>query len=293
MPKPAWLRKRIGVDTINALKVEHILKEGALHTVCESAMCPNISECFNQGTATFLILGDVCTRNCRFCAIKKGKPESTDPEEPKKIARAVESLGLKYVVITSVTRDDLPRGGAEEFRDTVIEIKRLNRNVNVEVLTPDFRGDKEALFEALSAGPDVLNHNIETVPSLYPTVRPMADFERSLNILYWAKEYNNDIITKSGIMVGLGETDEELYNTFKMLADVGCDILTIGQYLQPTREHLEVREYVTPEKFQELERLAYKSGLKYVVSGVFVRSSYFAHKGYEKILEVKNRCTDS
>ncbi len=293
MPKPAWLRKRIGVDTINALKVEHILKEDSLHTVCESAMCPNISECFNQGTATFLILGDVCTRNCRFCAIKKGKPEPVDPEEPKKIARAVETLGLKYVVITSVTRDDLPKGGAEEFRDTIIEIKRLDRNVNVEVLIPDFKGNREALYEVLSGGPDVLNHNIETVPSLYPTVRPMADFERSLNILYWSKEYDDSIITKSGIMVGLGETDEELYNTFKMLADVGCDILTIGQYLQPTREHLEVKEYVTPFKFQELERLAYRSGLKYVVSGVFVRSSYFAHKGYEKILEVKNRCIDS
>lgn len=293
MSKPAWLRKRISIEGVNALKVEHILKEASLHTVCESAMCPNISECFNQGTATFLILGDICTRNCRFCAINKGKPSPIDPEEPKKIAEAVRLLGLRYVVITSVTRDDLPKGGAEEFRDTILEIKKLEKDIKVEVLIPDFKGDKESLFEVLTAGPDVLNHNIETVPSLYPTVRPMADFNRSLNILRWAKEYDRDIVTKSGIMVGLGETEEELYTTFKMLVDAGCDILTIGQYLQPTREHLEVKEYVAPEKFQRLERLAYEAGLKYVVSGPFVRSSYFAHKGYEKILEVKDRCINS
>ena len=289
MAKPAWLRKRIGIDTLNAIKVEHILKGESLHTVCESALCPNISECFNQGTATFLILGDICTRNCGFCAIKKGKPNPVDPEEPKKIARAVELLGLKYVVITSVTRDDLPKGGAEEFRDTILEIRKINREIKIEVLIPDFKGEKEALFEVLSAFPDVLNHNIETVPSLYPTVRPMADFKRSLDILYWTKEYNSGIITKSGIMVGLGETEGELYDTFKMLVDAGCDILTIGQYLQPTKEHLPVKEYVTPERFKDIEEMAYRAGLKYVVSGPFVRSSYFAHKGYEKILEVKGK----
>ena len=289
MAKPAWLRKRIGIDTLNAIRVEHILKDESLHTVCESALCPNISECFNQGTATFLILGDICTRNCRFCAIKKGKPKPVDPEEPKKVARAVELLGLKYVVITSVTRDDLPKGGAEEFRDTILEIRKINREIKIEVLIPDFRGEKDALFEVLSAFPDVLNHNIETVPSLYPTVRPMADFKRSLDILYWTKEYDSGIITKSGIMVGLGETESELYNTFKMLVDAGCDILTIGQYLQPTKEHLPVKEYVTPERFRDIEELAYRAGLKYVVSGPFVRSSYFAHKGYEKILEVKSK----
>ena len=289
MAKPAWLRKRIGIDTLNAIRVEHILKDESLHTVCESALCPNISECFNQGTATFLILGDICTRNCRFCAIKKGKTKPVDPEEPKKVARAVELLGLKYVVITSVTRDDLPKGGAEEFRDTILEIRKINREIKIEVLIPDFRGEKDALFEVLSAFPDVLNHNIETVPSLYPTVRPMADFKRSLDILYWTKEYDSGIITKSGIMVGLGETESELYNTFKMLVDAGCDILTIGQYLQPTKEHLPVKEYVTPERFRDIEELAYRAGLKYVVSGPFVRSSYFAHKGYEKILEVKSK----
>lgn len=289
MAKPAWLRKRISIDNINAIKVEHILKDGLLHTVCESALCPNISECFNQGTATFLILGDICTRNCRFCAIKKGKPNPVDPEEPKKIAKAVELLGLKYVVITSVTRDDLPKGGAEEFRDTILEIRRINEGTRIEVLIPDFKGDRNALEEVLSVFPDVLNHNIETVPSLYPIVRPMADFERSLNILYWTKSYNSSIITKSGIMVGLGETEKELYETFKMLTDVGCDIITIGQYLQPTKEHLPVKEYLSPERFKEIEELAYKAGFKYVVSGPFVRSSYFAHKGYEKILEVKSK----
>lgn len=289
MAKPIWLRKRISANNINAIKVEHILKDEALHTVCESALCPNISECFNQGTATFLILGDICTRNCRFCAIKKGKPNPVDSEEPKKVAKAVELLGLKYVVITSVTRDDLPKGGAEEFKETILEIRKINPKVKIEVLIPDFKGDKSALNEVLSVSPDVLNHNMETVPSLYPTVRPMADFERSLNILCWTKECNSNIITKSGVMVGLGETEEELYLTFKMLADVGCDILTIGQYLQPTKEHISVKEYLSPEKFKKIEELAYKAGLKYVVSGPFVRSSYFAHKGYEKILEVKNK----
>ncbi|MCX7795092.1 MAG: lipoyl synthase [bacterium] len=289
MAKPAWLRKRISIDNINAIKVEHILKDGLLHTVCESALCPNISECFNQGTATFLILGDICTRNCRFCAIKKGKPNPVDSEEPKKVAKAVELLGLKYVVITSVTRDDLPRGGADEFKNTILEIRRVSDSIKIEVLIPDFKGDKDALKEVLLASPDVLNHNVETVPSLYSTVRPMADFERSLNILYWTKEYNSSIITKSGIMVGLGETEKELYNTFKMLIDVGCDIITIGQYLQPTKEHLPVKEYISPERFKEIEELAYQAGFRYVVSGPFVRSSYFAHKGYEKILEVKSK----
>lgn len=289
MAKPIWLRKRISIDNINAIRVEHILKDGALHTVCESALCPNISECFNQGTATFLILGDICTRNCGFCAIKKGRPNPVDPEEPKKVAKAVELLGLKYVVITSVTRDDLPKGGADEFRETILEIRKNNRETKIEVLIPDFKGDRDALEEVLSAFPDVLNHNIETVPSLYPIVRPMADFERSLNILYWTKGYNSSIITKSGIMVGLGETEKELYSTFKMLTDVGCDIITIGQYLQPTKEHLPVKEYISPERFKEIEALAYKAGFKYVVSGPFVRSSYFAHKGYEKISEVKNK----
>ncbi len=289
MAKPIWLRKRISIENINAIRVEHILKDGALHTVCESALCPNISECFNQGTATFLILGDICTRNCRFCAIKKGRPNQVDPEEPKKVAKAVELLGLKYVVITSVTRDDLPKGGADKFRETILEIRKNNRETKIEVLIPDFKGDRDALEEVLSAFPDVLNHNIETVPSLYPIVRPMADFGRSLNILYWTKEYNSSIITKSGIMVGLGETEKELYSVFKMLTDVGCDIITIGQYLQPTKEHLPVKEYISPERFKEIEELAYKAGFKYVVSGPFVRSSYFAHKGYEKISEVKNK----
>lgn len=289
MAKPAWLRKRISVDKIYGIKVEHILRENSLHTVCESAMCPNISECFNQGTATFLILGDICTRNCRFCAVKKGIPRPIDPEEPKRIARAVEDLKLNYVVITSVTRDDLLKGGAEEFRDTILEIKKLGKDIKIEVLIPDFKGNLDALLEVLNAGPDVLNHNVETVPSLYPVVRPMANFRRSLDILRWAKDYNRSIVTKSGIMVGLGETEEELYRVFEMLADVDCDILTIGQYLQPTRDHLPVKEYIPPEKFEELKELAYKAGLKYVISGPFVRSSYFAHKGYEKILEVKDK----
>jgi len=287
--KPVWLRKRITNETLEALRVEDVLFESSLHTVCQEALCPNISECFNQGTATFLILGNICTRNCRFCAIEKGKPSPVDPEEPKKVANAVRSLNLKYVVITSVTRDDLIKGGAEYFRNTILEIKKNSPEVKVEVLIPDFKGDKEALYEVLDAQPEVLNHNIETVPSLYLTVRPMADFNRSIDVLYWTKEYNPSIITKSGIIVGLGEKEKELFITFKRLAEAGCNILTIGQYLQPSKLHLPVVEYVHPEKFKELELMAYEAGLKYVVSGPFVRSSYFAHKGYEKISEVKDR----
>jgi lipoic acid synthetase len=286
--KPEWLRKRITRETLEALKVEDILLENLLHTVCQEALCPNISECFNQGTATFLILGNICTRNCRFCAIKKGEPSLVDPNEPKRVANAVRLLELKYVVITSVTRDDLIKGGAEQFRDTILEIKRVSPEIRVEVLIPDFKGDRGALYIVLDAHPEVLNHNIETVESLYPQVRPMADFNRSIDILRWTKEYNPSIITKSGIMVGLGEKEEELFSTFRRLAGVGCDILTIGQYLQPSKLHLPVIEYVHPEKFKKLEAMAYDAGLKYVIAGPFVRSSYFAHKGYEKILEVKD-----
>jgi lipoic acid synthetase len=287
--KPVWLRKRITGETLEALRVEDILLENLLHTVCEEAQCPNISECFNQGTATFLILGKVCTRNCRFCAIEKGKPSPVDTDEPKRVAKAVKALNLKYAVVTSVTRDDLIKGGAEQFRDTILEIKRISPEVKVEVLIPDFKGDKEALHTVLDAYPDVLNHNVETVPSLYPTVRPMADFNRSIDLLYWTKEHNSSIITKSGIMVGLGEKEEELSYVFKRLAEVGCDILTIGQYLQPSKLHLPVVEYIHPERFKMFENMAYQAGIKYVIAGPFVRSSYLAHRGYEKILEVKDK----
>jgi len=287
--KPVWLRKRITGETLEALRVEDILLENLLHTVCEEAQCPNISECFNQGTATFLILGKVCTRNCRFCAIEKGKPSPVDTDEPKRVAKAVKALNLKYAVVTSVTRDDLIKGGAEQFRDTILEIKRISPEVKVEVLIPDFKGDKEALHTVLDAYPDVLNHNVETVPSLYPTVRPMADFNRSIALLYWTKEHNSSIITKSGIMVGLGEKEEELSYVFKRLAEVGCDILTIGQYLQPSKLHLPVVEYIHPERFKMFENMAYQAGIKYVIAGPFVRSSYLAHRGYEKILEVKDK----
>jgi len=287
--KPVWLRKRITGETLEALRVEDILLENLLHTVCEEAQCPNISECFNQGTATFLILGKVCTRNCRFCAIEKGKPSPVDTDEPKRVAKAAKALNLKYAVVTSVTRDDLIKGGAEQFRDTILEIKRISPEVKVEVLIPDFKGDKEALHTVLDAYPDVLNHNVETVPSLYPTVRPMADFNRSIALLYWTKEHNSSIITKSGIMVGLGEKEEELSYVFKRLAEVGCDILTIGQYLQPSKLHLPVVEYIHPERFKMFENMAYQAGIKYVIAGPFVRSSYLAHRGYEKILEVKDK----
>ncbi|MGC8717898.1 MAG: lipoyl synthase [bacterium] len=287
--KPVWLRKKITGETLEALNVEDALSKNLLHTVCQEAQCPNISECFNQGTATFLILGKICTRNCRFCAIEKGRPSPVDVDEPKRVANAVKALNLRYVVVTSVTRDDLIKGGAEQFRDTILEIKKTSSDVKIEVLIPDFKGDRGALNIVLDAHPDVLNHNVETVPSLYPTVRPIADFDRSIEILYWTKERHSSIITKSGIMVGLGEKEEELFSVFKRLAGVGCDILTIGQYLQPSKKHLPVVEYVRPERFKEFESMAYEAGIKYVIAGPFVRSSYLAQKGYEKISEVKDR----
>lgn len=257
--------------------MKSILRKRNLHTVCESARCPNIGECFSKPTATFMILGDVCTRTCGFCSIdKEAKPLLVDPHEPQNIAITAKELGLKHVVITSVTRDDLSGGGADQFALTIKAIKDNISGILVEVLTPDFKGDFGALSIVLEARPDIFNHNLETVPSLYRQVRPQADYRTSLAVLRKAKE--SGVMTKSGIMVGLGETVDEVKAVLRDLLEAGCDAVTIGQYLRPTRNNLEVVEYVAPEVFKGYEEYGLSIGLKHVYSGPFVRSSYNAEK---------------
>jgi len=276
VPKPEWLRRRLPTGG----RYEHVrrlLRQGHLHTVCENACCPNQWECYSRNTATFLILGPVCTRNCRFCAVHKGPTEPVDPQEPRRIAEAAKQLQLRHVVITSVTRDDLPDGGASQFVRTIEAVRNLLPDAGIEVLIPDFQGDGSALNAVLQARPTVLNHNIETVPRLYPLVRPMADYRRSLDLLARAAAARpSDILVKSGIMVGLGETDEEIISTCMELKDHGCTLLTIGQYLQPSTAHLPVRRYVRPEQFEAYREKALEIGFSAVASGPFVRSSYHA-----------------
>lgn len=259
------------------------LRDLGLHTVCESAMCPNIGQCFGKRTATFMILGDVCTRACRFCAVTKGKPEPLDPTEPGKVAQAVRGLGLRHAVITSVTRDDLPDGGASAFAATIRAIHEQAPDTIVEVLIPDFRGSLEALRTVVEAAPQIINHNLETVPRLYPTVRPQAVYERSLQLLERVKQLDPALPTKSGLMVGLGETRDEVLSVMDDLRAVGCDMLTIGQYLRPSQWHLEVAEFVTPEMFAEYRRLGESKGFKSVASGPLVRSSFNAAEVFEAL----------
>ncbi|CAG1064950.1 lipoyl synthase [uncultured bacterium] len=273
---PSWAKKTLG--PLGALhEMKSILRKRNLHTVCESARCPNIGECFSKPTATFLILGDVCTRTCAFCSVdKRARPLIVDPEEPMNIAVTAKELGLRHVVVTSVTRDDLPDGGAGHFALTIKAIRDNISRILIEVLTPDFRGNEGALSVVFEACPDIFNHNLETVPSLYSLVRPQADYRRSLVVLAASKRAG--LITKSGIMVGLGETPSEVREVLKDLKDAGCDAVTIGQYLRPTRENLEVREYIEPEVFKEYEEFGKALGLRHVYSGPFVRSSYNAEK---------------
>ena len=271
---PPWAKKRLG-PSAGLHRMKAILRERNLHTVCESARCPNIGECFSKPTATFMILGDVCTRGCGFCSIKKSSPPGIpDPLEPLNVALTAGELGLKHVVITSVTRDDLPDGGSGQFALTIRAIKDNISSISVEVLTPDFNGVEEDLMRVMEAGPDIFNHNLETVPSLYPMVRPEADYQRSLKVIRRAKEAG--VRTKSGIMVGLGEKPGEVRALLGDLKDAGCDAVTIGQYLQPTRFNLGVREYIEPDVFGEYEEYGLSIGLKHVYSGTFVRSSYNA-----------------
>lgn len=279
---PEYLKRGI-VDTEKTKLVRTILKNKCLNTVCEAARCPNKAECYAKNTATFLILGSICTRNCRFCNISGGKPEPLDRNEPFKVAQAIKELGLKYAVITSVTRDDLPLQGADMFSSVITETKKLVPDIKIEVLTPDFEGVEDLIDIVVDAKPDVFNHNIETVKRIYPKARPLANYERSLNFLKHIKERNPKMITKSGLMVGLGETFEELETTFKDLKAVDCDIVTVGQYMQPSKKHLEVEKYYTPDEFKIVENLAHKAGIKQIVASGLVRSSYRAFETYETI----------
>lgn len=274
---PRWLHRPIRAGK-EIREVEKTLRGQGLHTVCESAKCPNRMECFSRRTATFMILGDVCTRNCAFCGVSKGEPRALDGEEPARVAEAAASLGLRHVVVTSVTRDDLSDGGASAFAATVREIRRRLAQATVEVLVPDFRGDEDALREVVAEKPHVLNHNLETVRELYVRVRPGADYRRSLRLLEAAKGMDSGMKTKSGLMVGLGETRKQLRAAFRDLSGVGCDMLTIGQYLRPGREQLKVERFYSPREFEELGEEAREAGIPLVAAAPFVRSSYRARE---------------
>jgi len=281
--KPYWLKVKFPSHQ-NFFYVSNILKEEGLHTICQSAKCPNISECWSQKTATFLILGDLCTRNCSFCAVEKGSPSSPSRNEPNRVAEAVSSLGLRYAVVTSVTRDDLPDGGASFFAETISAIKERIPGVKVEVLIPDFNGDRQAREKVIKAKPDIVNHNLETTETIYPIInRPKKNYRRSLRVLKMAK--GKGAFTKSGIMVGLGEKREEIIRTFSDLKNVSCDLLTIGQYLQPTKTNVPVKKYYTPGEFARLKRVALDFGFTDVESGPLVRSSYNAYKMYKSSQE--------
>jgi lipoic acid synthetase len=278
-PKPFWLKRRLPTGATYR-GVVRLLGQMGLHSVCQEALCPNMGECFSRGTATFLILGERCTRNCGFCAVGFGPDGLPDPGEPRRVAEAVRAMGLGYVVITSVTRDDLADGGAGHFAETIREIRRTVPGARIEVLVPDFRGSVDALEIVLDAGPDVLNHNLETVPRLYARVRPGADYHRSLGLLRTARALAPGIPTKSGLMLGLGEEEHEVREVLCDLSKAGCWILTLGQYLRPSRRHLPVERYVPPEEFEAWRDIALAVGLREVASGPLVRSSYRARDLY-------------
>ncbi len=278
--KPEWLRIKVQGDQ-KASEVFKALDSLSLNTVCKEANCPNKMECYNRKTATFMILGSVCTRNCTFCDVTKGKPQEVNKDEPKNLAVAVNKLGLRHVVITTVTRDDLPDGGAAHFAECVKEIRKANKDVTIEVLISDLRGNWDALKVIVDSKPDIINHNVETVKDLQSKLRPMARYERSLGLLEKVKEMDPTLLTKSGIMVGVGETKEQVYELFKDLVNIKCDILTIGQYLRPSLKHHPVVEYVHPTVFDEYRDKAKETGIKYVMSGPLVRSSYKADMPFE------------
>lgn len=271
---PEYLKRPI-IDTDTTRNVRRILKDRCLTTVCENARCPNKNECYTKNTATFLIMGNVCTRNCRYCNISSERPKQLDEKEPLHVAEAVRDLGLKYAVLTSVTRDDLPDGGAEHFVRCIEEIRTLNPDTKIEILTPDFKGDTIALDKIIKAHPDVFNHNIETVRELFKTARPQGNYDLSLRVLKYVKERGN-LTTKSGLMIGLGETPLQIEETLCDLKKASVDILTIGQYIQPSKAHLPVAKYYTPEEYESLQKLAHKVGFKYFQIGPLVRSSYRA-----------------
>lgn len=272
---PEWMKKKLPSHG-DIQSTRHLIGELGLNTVCSSAMCPNQGECFAKKTATFLILGDICTRGCRFCAVEKGRPKSVDSSEPYRVASAVKGLGLRHAVVTSVTRDDLCDGGAAHFVNTVRAIREVQKEITLEVLTPDFGGRTDLIDIVANECPQVFNHNVETVPRLYHHVRPGAEYARSLALLKRVKERQPGIYTKSGLMVGLGEEFSELKQVLKDLRVSGCDIVTVGQYLQPTPSHLRVKEFIKPEVFEDLKEIALEMGFFYAICGPFVRSSYNA-----------------
>ncbi|HBR28385.1 MAG TPA: lipoyl synthase [Firmicutes bacterium] len=273
--KPAWLKVKVQANQ-GKNEVEHLLQELALPTVCQEARCPNLMECYSRKTATFLLLGQNCTRHCAFCNIGKGKPQPVAADEPTRVAQAVTTLKLKHMVLTSVTRDDLPDGGAHHFAAVIAAVKSLNPETTVEVLIPDFQGEAQSIAAVVAAEPDVINHNVETVPRLYPAVRPEADYDRSLALLALVKKLAPRILTKSGLMVGLGEKEAELEQVFRDLRASGCEALTVGQYLAPSRHHRPVTAYITPAQFARYEAYGKKLGFRHVAAGPFVRSSYRA-----------------
>jgi len=280
--KPDWLKVKL-TGTEEMARVERMLRNLSLHTVCEEAKCPNRAECFGKKTATFMILGSTCTRNCAFCAVTKGKPSPVNPEEPFRVADAARRLDLRHVVITSVTRDDLPDGGAGHFAKVINELRECSGGIVIEVLIPDFCGDEKALLKVVQAGPDIINHNVETVPRLYQVIRPQANYQRSLQLLGKVKEMDSAIHTKSGLMLGLGESREEVGNVLQDLRDIDCDFLTIGQYLAPSDKHYPVQEFVHPAVFEEWGKTGLNMGFKYAASAPLVRSSYHAGLMYREI----------
>ena len=283
---PEYLKRPIAkLDDTENKNVRQILSKYNLNTVCDSARCPNKTQCFGECTATFLIMGKICTRNCRFCNITSNTPKPLDKNEPENVANAVIEMGLKYAVITSTTRDDINDGGAEHFKLTIDAIRKKDSSIKTEILTPDFKGNKNSLDTIIKANPDVFNHNIETVPSLYETVRPEADYKRSLDVLSYVKKNSPNIITKTGIMTGLGETYEEIEETIKDIKNANLDILTLGQYIRPSKHHLEVKSYSGQEAFENLKKLAEKIGIKACISAPLARSSYMAFETYKKIRE--------
>lgn len=289
---PPWFKKKMPDPRVLA-SMRALFDGLSLHTICESALCPNQGDCFSNRTATFLLLGDICTRNCTFCAVKKGIPYAVDEKEPQHLVEAVDKLGLRHVVITSVTRDDLPDGGASHFAKTIALLKRKDKGLTVEVLIPDFCGWLWSLKMVVDAHPDVINHNLETVPHLYPQVRPKADFQRSLRLLGQAKELDSHMVTKSGLMVGLGETRDELLRAMEELRGVNCDLLTIGQYLQPSPSHHPVVRYVPPEEFLDYERIGKELGFCDVASAPLVRSSFNAAQLYARAKMERKRTYES
>jgi lipoic acid synthetase len=277
LKKPEWIRVRAGSPTTRFYEIKQILRESNLHTVCEEASCPNIGECFGKGTATFMIMGDKCTRRCPFCDVGHGRPDPLDPLEPENMARTIARLKLKYVVITSVDRDDLRDGGSQHFVDCIRKTRELSPGTTIEILVPDFRGRDDRALEILKAAPpDVMNHNLETIPRLYREARPGSDYRFSLNLLKKFKALFPDVPTKSGIMVGLGETDDEILDVMRDMREHGIDMLTIGQYLAPSTSHLPVRRYVHPDTFKMFEAKAYEMGFTHAAVGAMVRSSYHA-----------------